>query len=177
MTLKVTFELSDKDLKHFRRIMRETRGSAQRMDESDVVRAAQALLEQVRASAVPGYVLERMEKLDTLCAMLTDEDWRFDSDDAVDVHVGFERILLNLENLLPPMALRFGAFSESDNTIEAKSTGAATIAPPEIFEGSGRQVHLSTGLFFALGRHKLDLAADFADTKNEYVVSFIFQGK
>lgn len=109
--------------------------------------------------------------------VLTDEDWRFDSDDAADVHLGFERILLNLENALPPMALRCGAFSESDNTIRAKSTGAATIAPPEIFGGAGRQAHFSLGMFFALGRHKLDVAADFADTDNEYVVSLIFQGK
>ena len=109
--------------------------------------------------------------------VLTDEDWRFDGDDAADVHVGLERILLNLENPLPPMALRFGAFSESDNTIEATSTGAATIAPQGIFGGAGRQEHLSIGVFFALGRHKLDAAADFADTDNEYVVSLIFQGK
>lgn len=109
--------------------------------------------------------------------VLTDDEWRFDVDDAADLHLGLERIFFNMDNRLPPMALRIGGFSESDNTIEPKSTGSATLAPEEVFGGEGRQEHLSVGAFFSLGRYKLDVAADFADTDNEYVVSLIFQGK
>jgi len=109
--------------------------------------------------------------------VMTDEDWTFGIDDAADFHIGFERILFNFENKLPPMALRFGAFSESGNTIEARSTGEASLAPTGIFGGAGRQAHGSIGAFFSLGRYKLDVAADFAKTDNEFVVSLIYQGK
>jgi len=109
--------------------------------------------------------------------VLTDEDWVFGVDDATDYRAGLEWVFFNLENWLPPMALRAGTFSESGNTIEAQSTPPASLAPPEIFGGEGRQQHVSLGTFFSLGRFKLDMAADFADTDNEYVVSFIYQGK
>jgi len=109
--------------------------------------------------------------------VLTDEDWVFGIDDGTDVRLGFERIFFNFDNWMPPTALRLGTFSETPNTIEARSTGSAVVAPPQLFGDAGRQQHFSIGAFFGLGRWKLDVAADFAETKNEYVVSLIYQGK
>ena len=76
MPLRVTFELSNKDLRHFRRIMRENRKKASTLSDAQVIDAAAALLIQVREASVSAFVLERMDKLEVMINMLTDEEWQ-----------------------------------------------------------------------------------------------------
>ena len=47
MGLRVSFELDDDDLKHFRLIMRESRKAAARLAPEDIVASAEALLGQI----------------------------------------------------------------------------------------------------------------------------------
>ena len=53
MGLRVSFELDDEDLKHFRLIMRESRKAAARQAPEDIVAGAEELLGEIRASRVP----------------------------------------------------------------------------------------------------------------------------
>ena len=76
MTLKVTFELADDDLKHFKLIMKEARAAAGSAEPEHIISAANSLLEEVRGTEVPQFVLGRLEKLDTMIGMITDQEWR-----------------------------------------------------------------------------------------------------
>lgn len=76
MTLRVTFELSDKDLRHFRSIMREARTAAQEKDDAAIISAAESLLTTVADANVPEFVSIRLERLQRLIDMLHDEEWQ-----------------------------------------------------------------------------------------------------
>ncbi len=76
MALRVTFELSDRDLKHFRREMRLARDAAKETTELEIIQAADTLLDEVRKVDAPDFVKERLETLQTLMAMLVDHDWQ-----------------------------------------------------------------------------------------------------
>ena len=107
--------------------------------------------------------------------MLTDFDAEFTIDDGTDFRFGAEYILPTTKKLV--WALRAGTFLESDSTIRAKSTGTNSFATEEVFRGQGDIWHGAIGLGINFPRWKIDLAADFSDIDNEYLISFIFQGK
>lgn len=107
--------------------------------------------------------------------VLTDFDAQFDIDDATEWRVGAE-YLLGLQKQ-PIWALRAGMFQESDATIAATFTGTNAFASEDVFAGAGDVFHGTLGLGINFQRWKLDLAADFSEIDNEYVISFIFQGK
>jgi uncharacterized membrane protein YkvA (DUF1232 family) len=74
--LRISFELDEDDLKHFRLIMREARKSAARLAPEDIVAGAEALLGQVRDVRVPQFINERLERLNIMIRMLKDHEWR-----------------------------------------------------------------------------------------------------
>lgn len=76
MTLRVSFELSNSDLRHFRQLMREARRLAKDVDEETVIAAAENLLVTVRARDVSDFVSHRLDSLETMIEMLDDEDWQ-----------------------------------------------------------------------------------------------------
>lgn len=76
MGLRVSFELDDHDLKHFRLIMREARKAAARLAPEDIVAAAEAELRDIVDTSAPGFILERIQKLRLMIRMLTDIEWR-----------------------------------------------------------------------------------------------------
>lgn len=86
MTLRVTFELSDKDIKHFQKEMRRVRAAAKDKSELEVIEAADALLQEVKKSKVPEFVNEWLDKLATLIAMLTDHEWDLPKKERERVH-------------------------------------------------------------------------------------------
>ena len=82
MTLRVSFELDEEDLQHFRIIMREARKAAAQLTPEDIVAAAEELLQEMVARSTPGFILERIEKLHLMIEMLTDLDWRLPHQEA-----------------------------------------------------------------------------------------------
>ena len=82
MGLRVTFELSDDDLKHFRLIMREARNSAARIAPEDIVAASEDLLANIDDAGAPAFILERLEKLRLMIDMLSDLEWRLPHQEA-----------------------------------------------------------------------------------------------
>ncbi len=71
--LKVTFKLSDRDVKHLRQIMRKASSQAKIQDEESIVKATRAIAAEVRNFKSPQYVLERVERLETLVQMIEDK--------------------------------------------------------------------------------------------------------
>ncbi|MDJ0750394.1 MAG: YkvA family protein [Woeseiaceae bacterium] len=82
MTLRISFELDDNDLKHFRLIMHEARQAASRLAPEDIVEAAEDLLGQVPESGAPGFIIERLTRLKLMIAMLSDIEWRLPHQEA-----------------------------------------------------------------------------------------------
>lgn len=83
--MRISFELNDNDLKHFRLIMDESRKAAQRMAPEDIVAAAEELLSDAPAAGAPGFILERLERLRLMIQMLSDVEWRLPHKDATRV--------------------------------------------------------------------------------------------
>ena len=81
MTIRVSFDLSDKDLRHFRRLLRDARKLAaeKREDEETIIAAAEEMLNATRAATTSDFVRERLDKLEIMIAMLRDEQWQIPS--------------------------------------------------------------------------------------------------
>lgn len=85
MSLRVSFELDDKDLKHFRLIMQEARKAASRMPPEEIVAAADELLNDIALSNTAGFIKDRIDRLRLMIHMLTDIEWRLPHEDATRV--------------------------------------------------------------------------------------------
>ncbi len=85
MSLRISFELDDNDLKHFRLIMQEARQAACRMQPEDIVAASEELLVSAEESTAPGFIVDRLRKLKLMIAMLSDIDWRLPHQEATRV--------------------------------------------------------------------------------------------
>jgi uncharacterized membrane protein YkvA (DUF1232 family) len=83
--MRISFELDDNDLKHFRLIMNEARKAARRMAPEDIVAAAEDLLSKVPLAEAPGFIVERLERLRLMIQMLSDIEWRLPHQDAARV--------------------------------------------------------------------------------------------
>jgi uncharacterized membrane protein YkvA (DUF1232 family) len=81
MPLTVSFQLSDRDLKYFRDLMRSTKEEASARDSAKIFESARKLLAEMRTAGVPDFVRERMEKLDLLCEMVEDSEWKLEGQD------------------------------------------------------------------------------------------------
>ena len=75
MTLRITFELADEDLKHFKLIMREARNAAVNFSADEIKTAAHKLLDEVREANPPAFIRERLEKISVMIGMLDDDEW------------------------------------------------------------------------------------------------------
>ena len=78
MTFKLTIELSNRDLRHFRRELRRAREAVSIADDEEILSAAADLVAKLRAAELPDFVAQRLGKLEVLHAMLTDADWQLD---------------------------------------------------------------------------------------------------
>jgi uncharacterized membrane protein YkvA (DUF1232 family) len=93
--MKITFELSDTDLDHFRQVMLNARGQSQDLSQDQIVENARKLLHQVWSSETSDFIRERMHRLETMIGMVVDEGWALDQDDC-------SRVLLALSYFSEP---------------------------------------------------------------------------
>lgn len=85
MTLRISFDLDENDLKHFRLIMEDARKAAARLAPEDVVAGAEGLLKDVGEARPPGFIVDRIQKLRLMIDMISDIEWRLPHQDAVRV--------------------------------------------------------------------------------------------
>lgn len=85
MSLRVSFELDESDLQHFRLIMREARKAAAAYSAAEIVARANDLLTQIRDGKMPQFVAERLERLSLMIRMLEDHEWRLPAADSARV--------------------------------------------------------------------------------------------
>jgi len=81
MGLRITLDLSDGDLQHFRRAIRAAKRTLEEVGEEAVLKAAGELIERVRAREVPTFVSERVEQLALFLEMVQNDLWRIPKED------------------------------------------------------------------------------------------------
>ncbi len=85
MSIRIAFDLTEKDLEHFRLIMQQAQKAAGTLSESEIVDAANELLEKVNTGDAPDFIRERFYKLSTMTAMLRDSEWRLPEEETTRV--------------------------------------------------------------------------------------------
>lgn len=75
MPIKLTLEISDADLDHYREIMRGAARRAEKSPEKELAERARELLGKVRRSRAPDFVRERLAAVESLVGMLEDAEW------------------------------------------------------------------------------------------------------
>lgn len=75
MPLKITFELSDSDLRHFRKLAKTAQTTAKKRSEKKIIKAARDLLDEITRVSVPNFIRERLENVGKFVDMLEDQDW------------------------------------------------------------------------------------------------------
>lgn len=82
MGLKLSFELSDRDLLYFREAMRQSRSAVRDAEEREIIDAVQHVLEEIRRNEpLPDFVSQRIPQLELLIQMLADEEWQLPNSD------------------------------------------------------------------------------------------------
>ncbi len=79
--MKVSFELSPKDIRYFRERLKQVRTRRDPNDEAPILRGAESMMAEARAAEPPQFVLERLVTLEQLLAMLHDPEWRLEGRD------------------------------------------------------------------------------------------------
>ena len=82
MTLKISLDLNDNDLKHFQLIMNQARSAAARIAPEDIVAGAEKLMAEIDEIGAPQFVQERLVSLRAMIDMLSDIDWRLPEEEA-----------------------------------------------------------------------------------------------
>jgi uncharacterized membrane protein YkvA (DUF1232 family) len=100
MPYKLTIELSDRDLRHFRRELKKARDAVQIADDDEILGAAADLVKAIRGTDLPDFVRDRLDQLETLLAMVNDPDWPLDDDERNPVLSGLA-YLCDPEDLIP----------------------------------------------------------------------------
>ena len=75
MTMRVSFEISDKDLSHFRECMQKARAAVKDAEESEIVEAAREMFVEIHDANAPSFVNERLHRLEAMIKMVQDEEW------------------------------------------------------------------------------------------------------
>jgi len=77
MGLKISFELSDRDLQYFRDALKHSRNAVRHAEEAEIVDAIRDVLEEIRSNEpLPDFVARRIPEIEMFIQMLTDDEWQ-----------------------------------------------------------------------------------------------------
>lgn len=100
MSLRITLELSEEDLEHFRKLAFRGMSKADENSPEEIVAGARALLKTVDETVSSSFIRDRLAQLNILIDMYEDEGWGMQE-------VGQKRVLsalayfINAEDLIP----------------------------------------------------------------------------
>ncbi len=75
MSMRITFDLSESDLTHFKQAMTKASGAMKSLSPDVILSQAKSVLKEVDNTKAPDFISERIAKLGTLIAMLEDQGW------------------------------------------------------------------------------------------------------
>ncbi|MCH8958808.1 MAG: DUF1232 domain-containing protein [Proteobacteria bacterium] len=76
MLMRISFDLSESDLRHFDLIMKEARSAAKKSAPEQIISATRDLLAKLENTKVPAFVEQRLELLQMMVAMVTDDKFK-----------------------------------------------------------------------------------------------------
>ena len=80
--MKLAFELSDRDLRYFRKALKQSREAVRDAEEQEIIDAIRHALEEIRSNEpLPDFVAQRIPALELLIQMLTDDEWQLPNAD------------------------------------------------------------------------------------------------
>jgi uncharacterized membrane protein YkvA (DUF1232 family) len=130
MPYKLTIELSDRDLIHFRRELYKAREAVGIAEDEEILSAAGDVVHAMRSTELPDFVAERLERLENAIAMLTDPEWPLEAPERSPM-LGALAYLCDPEDIIPDDIPGIGllddavmielAFRELHHEIEAYS--------------------------------------------------------
>lgn len=94
----INFELSPADLEYFRKAMQTACDTCKEMPRQQIIDKASETLAQVRGSSTSDFIRERMDQLDIMINMLTDQRWDMSDEDS-------QRVLAALSYFSNPQGL------------------------------------------------------------------------
>lgn len=112
MTMRITFDLSERDIQHFRRISKNAKALAKGANEDEIIAGAEKLLADVKAAKTPDFISERLDRLKSLILMVRDTDWNLGAPER-------ERVLAALayfcdpEDVIPDATPGFGFLDDA----------------------------------------------------------------
>jgi uncharacterized membrane protein YkvA (DUF1232 family) len=82
MSMRISFELTDRDLGFFREALRQSREAVKDAEESEIIDAINDVLDEIRKSEpLPDFVGKRIPELESLISMLGDDEWQLPETD------------------------------------------------------------------------------------------------
>jgi len=82
MSMKISFELTDRDLNFFRKALAQSRAAVRDAEESEIIEAINDVLNEIRKNEpLPDFVGQRIPELESLISMLSDEEWHLPEGD------------------------------------------------------------------------------------------------
>jgi uncharacterized membrane protein YkvA (DUF1232 family) len=75
MALRVTFDLTDQDLKFFRSQMKRAQETATTRPEGEIIAKVEKMVVDMSTTTIPLFVQQRVDKLRSLIDMLRDTEW------------------------------------------------------------------------------------------------------
>ena len=82
MGMRLSFELTDRDLGYFRSALKQSREAVRDADESEIIDAIRDVLDDIRENEpLPDFVASRLPQLDLMIQMLLDEEWQLPNAD------------------------------------------------------------------------------------------------
>ncbi|MFQ3196712.1 MAG: uncharacterized membrane protein YkvA (DUF1232 family) [Paraglaciecola sp.] len=85
MPIQISFELSDNDLEHFRKMMNEVITKISQYSPDEVLKKARAVTEKAEDASLPEFVRERMQSLQTLIDALEDLEWQLPEEECSNI--------------------------------------------------------------------------------------------
>ena len=79
--MRIVLDLSDKDLRYFRKCLQTVKKGKRGGDEALILQASNDLMTEVAEAEAPEFVRDRFEKLEQLVRMLEDDRWRLTGPD------------------------------------------------------------------------------------------------
>ncbi len=77
MSMKLAFELTDRDLDFFRAALKQCRAVVRDVEEADIIEAIRDVIAEIRSNEpLPDFVGNRLPDLETMIEMLVDEEWQ-----------------------------------------------------------------------------------------------------
>ena len=78
MSLKISFELSDRDLHYFREALQHSRDAVRHAEDGEILEAIRDVLEEIRGTdPLPDFVSRRIPEIESFMQMLSDAEWQF----------------------------------------------------------------------------------------------------